>query len=423
MRRRLVLLSLATTVLVVIAFVVPLALLVLRQATDSAMSRAEQDAQTVAGLVALAAGSAGDPAAVAEAIGDLPTGTIVVLDDGTVFGEPRPGQGSLVASSAETRSTVSGDVTGGWEVALPVVGPSGVAIVDSFVSDAELTAGVVDAWLLLAGLALVLIGVAVWVADRLGRRLTVPIEELARSAHRLAGGDLDTRVTPGDTDELRETGEAFNYLAERLEALLAEERESAADLSHRLRTPMTSLRLEAESLGDAGDREAMLTQVDRLEHAMNQLIELSRSRAGRVRGASELNSAVSARVSFWSVLAEEQGRELATALSAVPIDVPLATDEVEVVVDTLIGNVFAHTPSSTSFQVGTGVDAGGVGWLEVADRGPGFGDNRTPERGVSGRGSTGLGLDIVRKAAESVGGSLEIDDRPGGGAVVRIRFG
>ena len=423
MRRRLVLLSLATTVLVVIAFVVPLGLLVLRQATDSATARAEQDAQTVAGLVALAAGSADDPAAVAEAIGDLPTGTIVVLDDGTIFGEPRPGQGGLVATSAETRATVADDVPGGWEIALPVVGSSGTAIVDSFVSDAELTAGVVDAWLLLAGLALVLIGVAVGVADRLGRRLTAPIEDLARSAHRLAGGDLDTRVTPGDTEELRETGEAFNYLAERLDTLLAEERENAADLSHRLRTPMTSLRLEAESLGDPEDREAMLAQVDRLEHAMNQLIELSRSRAGRVQGASELNSTVSARVSFWSVLAEEQGRRVTTALSGAPIQVPLATDEVEVLVDTLIGNVFAHTPPSTAFEVGTGVDDGGVAWLEVADRGPGFGANRVPERGVSGRGSTGLGLDIVRKAAESVGGSIHIDDRPGGGAVVRVSFG
>ncbi len=420
MRRRLVLLSLATTVLVVVAFVVPLGLLVRRQAADSAKVEAERDAQSVASLVALAlAGS--PPDAVAGLIGELPEGTIVVLGDETL-GQPRPGQGSLVDEAAATSSTVAGDVPGGWEIALPVIGPGRVAVVNSHVTAAEMTAGVATAWILLGVLALVLIGVAVWVADRLGRSLTRPIEELASSAHRLAEGDLGARVDPTEPEEIRETGEAFNYLAERLDQLLAEERESAADLSHRLRTPLTSLRLQAEALENPTERDAMVAQVDRLEHSMSQVIDLARSRAAKEPATSLLDEVVEDRTKFWSVLAEEQEREMVVRLEAPAARVDLGFDDVAVLVDTLVGNVFAHTPSGTRFEVSTGV-SGPAPWLEIADRGPGFGDLSRAGRGVSGSGSTGLGVDIVRKAALSVGGSLHIDDRPGGGAVVRVVFG
>jgi signal transduction histidine kinase len=422
-RRRLILVSLATTVLVVVSFVLPLGLLVRRQAIEGAKVAAERDAQSVAGLVALASALSSDAPSLAAAIGELPLGTIVLVDESTVLGSPTPGQGGLAAAARQSRSTVADDVEGGWELALPVVGGDSVTVVDTFVPETDLTAGVGTAWALLGGLALVLVGVAVWVADRLGRSLTTPIEDLARSAHRLAEGDLDTRVEPGETHELRETGEAFNYLAERLDDLLAEERESAADLSHRLRTPLTSLRLQAEALGDEGERQTMLAQVDRLEHAMNQVIELSRSRAARPPGSVDLNQVVADRAGFWRVLAEEQGRELTLDLADGAGLVPLARDDVEVLVDTLVGNVFSHTPAPTPFEVRTGAGPDGVAWLEVSDRGPGFADPSLIQRGVSGGGSTGLGLDIVAKTASSAGGSVQVSDRPGGGAVVRVLFG
>ncbi len=420
MRRRLVLLSLATTVLVVVAFVVPLGLLVRRQAADSAKVAAERDAQSVAGLVALASGVGAGSAAVASALGDLPEGTIVVLD-GDVLGEPRQGQGSLAAVAAQSRSTVVDEVDGGWEIALPVVSVSGVAVVDSFVTSAELTSGVMTAWALLGLLGLVLIGLAVWIADRLGGSLTSPIADLARSAHRLAEGDLSVRVEPSDPEELRETGEAFNYLAERLDQLLAEERESVADLSHRLRTPLTSLRLQAEALGYEEERKAMIGQVDRLEHAMNQVIDLARSRAAQEPGECDLDRVVSERVTFWSVLAEEQDRDLTSELAAAGAKVPLSSEDLGVVIDTVVGNVFAHTSPGTAFTVHSGATP--APWFEVADRGPGFGGQPLVERGASGSGSTGLGLDIVRKTVQAAGGTVDAHDRPGGGAVVRVSFG
>jgi signal transduction histidine kinase len=121
------------------------------------------------------------------------------------------------------------------------------------------------------------------------------------------------------------------------------------------------------------------------------------------------------------VLAEEQEREFEVDVAAAEYEVGLAEDSVAAVVDTLIENVFSHTPEGTSF--GVRVSAGRVPVLEVFDRGPGFHSAAAIGRGVSGAGSTGLGLDIARRAAELSGGGLELNDRPGGGAVVRVWFG
>ncbi len=421
MRRRLALLSLATTALVVISLLIPLGLLVRRQASDRARLEAERTAQSTAALLALTVSLNEDAGAIESALGPLDPGTVVVLPDGSVLGEPMTGQGTLVPIAVERQATISGVVEGGWEYALPVIGLAGTAVVDVFVTDEALSDGVVEAWLLLALLGVLLVAIAVWVADRLGERLVRPISDLASTARQLGAGDLDARVEVGEPEEIREVGESFNWLAGRLEELIAEEREAAADLSHRLRTPLTSLRLQAEKLTDDAEREEVLGQVDRLEQAIDELIVATRSAPTGRGGVSDLSSVVSARCSFWAVLAEEQRRVMTLNVeNHGPVD--LSRESVEAVVDALIGNVFSHTDPGTPFDVTLGSE-GGRPWLEVSDHGPGFASRRLAERGVSGAGSTGLGLDIVRRTAESAGGGMEMNDRPGGGAVVRVWLG
>lgn len=421
MRRSLALLSLATTTLVVIALLIPLGLLVRRQAGDTARLEGERTAQSTASLLALTMSLDEDPGGIESALGPLNPGTVVVLPDGSVLGEQTTGQGTLVATSIERQATISGLVDGGWEYALPVIGQEGTAVVDIFVTDEVLGEGVAEAWLLLALLGVLLVAIAVWVADRLGQRLVRPISALASTARQLGEGDLDARVAVGDPEEIREVGESFNWLAGRLEELIAEEREAAADLSHRLRTPLTSLRLQAEKLTDDEERMAVLIQVDRLEQAIDQLIVATRSASLREGGVSDLSSVVSARCAFWAVLAEEQGREMTLKVDS-HRPVGLTHEAVEAVVDALIGNVFSHTEAATPFIVSIGSD-GDRPLLEVSDVGPGFRSRGLAERGVSGAGSTGLGLDIVRRTAELVGGEMEMYDRPGGGAVVRVWLG
>lgn len=421
MRRRLALLSLATTALVVIALLVPLGLLVRRQAADRARVQAEREAQSIAGLIGLALTIEGSAGALEAAIPALDEGQIVVLSDGAVIGQPRATQGSLVDSARADQATITMVVDGGWEIALPVIGREGSVVVDVLVTDDELTEGVFEAWVLLAALGVVLVGAAVLVADRLGASLVGPISDLAVAARRMGEGDLDARVDPSEPEELRDVGEAFNQLARRLDQLLIEERESIADLSHRLRTPLTSLRLQAEKIGDPEDRGEVISQVDRIEQAIDQLIIAARAGSTAKRAVCPLDEVVDDRAAFWRVLAEEQSRDMTVATDAPGVEVDVPREALEALVDALVVNVFDHTDQGTSFAMSTGRD-GARPWFEISDTGPGFSDDSLLQRGRSGRGSTGLGLDIARRTAELTGGHLEVLNRGGGGRV-RVWFG
>lgn len=376
----------------------------------------------MAALIGVALSVDASARSIESAIGPLRSGEIVVFSDGYTIGEVVPGQGSLVASAMANQASITGVVDGGWEMALSVIGREGSAVVDVFVSDEELFEGVAKAWLLLGSLGVVLIGAAVLVADRLGASLVTPIRDLAKAAHRMGEGDLDVRVEPEEPDEVREVGEAFNHLAERLGQLLIDEREAVADLSHRLRTPLTSLRLQTEKITDPEERTEVLGHVDRLEKAIDQLIVAVR--AGRASGVGMcvLDDVVAGRAAFWKVLADEQARELTVSSEAAGIELGMAAESVEAVVDVLVGNVFAHTEPGTAFAVRTG-ETNHRPWLEVSDEGVGFPDPTLVGRGVSGKGSTGLGLDIARRTAELSGGELEVSSGPSGGSVVRVWFG
>ncbi|MGD2051597.1 MAG: ATP-binding protein, partial [Acidimicrobiia bacterium] len=91
--------------------------------------------------------------------------------------------------------------------------------------------------------------------------------------------------------------------------------------------------------------------------------------------------------------------------------------------DTLIENVFAHTPPETAYTIRAEPAERGFSRLVVEDDGPGFPDQSVLERGASAGGSTGLGLDIVRRAAERTGGRLSVTNRREGGARVEVVLG
>jgi signal transduction histidine kinase len=87
--------------------------------------------------------------------------------------------------------------------------------------------------------------------------------------------------------------------------------------------------------------------------------------------------------------------------------VRVSADDLAAAVDALLGNVFAHTPDGTGMSVDVRHRDGGGALVTVADTGPGL-DVTSVERGRSGGGSTGLGLDIARRTAEASGGALRV---------------
>jgi len=405
-RRRLALLVTATACLVLVAFLVPLAVLIRAVAQDRAVVMATADVQ---GLVPLAATTDADGlASLASAAGRPVT---VYLPDGSQAGAPAPRTPAVELAARGRSLTVN--VDGGREIVVGVQGrPEGTVVLRTFVPADELYRGVTRAWLVLAALGVALVLVGLFVADRLARTLVASITELSTVSHRLAGAELSARATPSGPAELRDVAGALNHLASRIQDLLREEREQVADLSHRLRTPLTALRLEAEALADPAEAGRVTDGLDAVERAVSGLIRAAR-RSTPAPGECDAAAVVRDRVAFWSVLAEDTGREARLDLVAGPLPVPVAAEDLAAAVDALLGNVFAHTPDGTPFAVR--LTAGGT--LTVTDEGPGLPDG-AGERGESGAGSTGLGLDIARRA----GRALHLSSAPTGGAVVTLEL-
>ncbi|HET9139801.1 sensor histidine kinase, partial [Actinophytocola sp.] len=357
MRRRILLLVAATTSLVLVAFLVPLAVLVRGVAVDRAVQGATVRAQSLSSLVATA-----DPAGlavnVAQADATSPYGLSVFLADGTRLGAEAP-RSPLVELGSRGESA-SGEVAGGLEVVFAVRNAAGsYDVVRAFVPDPELTRGVARAWLLLALLGIALLGLSLLVADRLARRLVRATIELAGVSNRLAGGDLTARADPLAPNEFGTVARALNHLGGRITELLGEERESVADLSHRVRTPLTALRLEAEALPDPDDAARIGAGVDAVQRAVTATIEAARRRSDDTGAGCDAAAVVRERVDFWAALAEDTERDLLRDLPAGPVPVATGRGDLAACVDALLGNVFAHTADGTAVAVRLVAASGG----------------------------------------------------------------
>jgi signal transduction histidine kinase len=422
MRRRLALLVAATTSIVVAAFLAPLLLLAREIAADRAVSAGANDAQNVAVLVGVATGRSELADLVAATNQTAGRATSVLLPGGDTIGPPVPASARVELARSGRAFTAS--VGGGREILVPVETTAGRAVVRTAVSAALVRRGVPIALAVLLGLGVGLVVLAVIVADRLARWTLRPVSALADAARRLAHGDLTARVRPDGPHELVEVCAAVNLLAQRIGELLAHERESVADLSHRLRTPLTALRLEAHGLADPAESGRMLELVSTVERTVDRIIDEARRpvRAG-VAASCDAVAVIRRRVAFWAPLAEDQDRGMTLSLPPGPRQVRLPVGDLSAVVDALLENVFAHTPDGTPFAVRLApLPDGGVS-LVVSDRGPGLPGGEVTRRGLSHGGSTGLGLDIVRRAAEASGGAVLLERSPAGGAQIRVDLG
>jgi signal transduction histidine kinase len=404
-RRQITLLVAATTSVVLLAFLLPAASLVSRVAEARALDAARAQLQFLIPSVGL-----DDRAQVtANLVGTSPDLTVAVrwTDDTWLAATGALADGEVPASPSVTERA------DGTRLLQPVRRTDGTAVIEVFVPADQLRAGVTRTWLVLGGLGVVLLLLALVVADLLARSLTRPVTDLAATAHRLGSGDLTARATPAGPNEVREVATAVNRLAGRIDELLAAERESAADLAHRLRTPLTALRLDAEGLGP-GDRDRLLADVDAVSQGIDEVIAEARRPVREGLGAGcDATAVVGDRVHFWSVLAEEERRAVTVELPDGPLPVRVAAADLGAAVDALLGNVFSHTPDGTPFAVAVRPGADGGAVVTVADAGPGT-DPVAIERGISGGGSTGLGLDIARRTASASGGGLRIEASPAG---------
>ncbi|SFE73700.1 sensor histidine kinase [Blastococcus tunisiensis] len=412
MRRQITQLVAATTSIILLAFLLPAASLVARVAEARALDAAQAQLQFLTPSVGLDQREQ----VAANLIGMADELRAAVRwTDGAWLGDPAD-RDVPMPSGAERIESEDGIL-----LLQPVQRADGSALVEVFVPADTLRAGVTRTWVVLAALGAVLLLLALVVADRLARTMTRPVTDLATTARRLGSGDLAARAVPSGPVEVRGVAAAVNRLAERIGELLDAEREGAADLAHRLRTPLTALRLDVEGLPEP-QRERLLGDVDAVSRGIDEVIsEARRSVREGIGAGCDATAVVGERVHFWSVLAEEEGRPLEVDLPAVPAPVRVSAPDLRAAVDALLGNVFAHTPEGTSMSVTVRAATAGGARLVVSDTGPGMPEDAV-DRGRSGTGSTGLGLDIVRRTAEGSGGGLRITSS-GSGTAVTMELG
>ena len=182
--------------------------------------------------------------------------------------------------------------------------------------------------------------------ELLTRRIIRPLVRTAETAQQLSVGDTTARAPTDGPREVADVGKALNRLADRIDELIAEERETVADLSHRLRTPLTALRLDAEALRDPAEAERVGGHVSALERTLTAVIHAARrpQREGRMPSCDA--TAVVRRAGRVLVGADRgpgPARRRRRCPSA-PLPVRAAAEDLAAAVDALLENVVAHTP-------------------------------------------------------------------------------
>jgi signal transduction histidine kinase len=425
MRLRIILLAVAISSMILVSFLVPLALLLRTSQENRAISAATVQAQLLAPLVVIVDRHDLEWAVKLMNAQQPSQRVTVFMPDGERFGAPASAQSLGVELAATRARSLTDPVPGGKEVLVAVSGlPDGTAVIRTFVSRAQLDHGVLRAWLVLGGVGLGLVAVSVLVSAWLARSLVRPLRALAHASEELAAGDLAARAPFEGAPEIRKVSLGLNRLAVRIGELLAHERETVADLSHRLRTPLTALRIDAESLRDEEEMARVIAGVDDVSRLVNEIIREARrpTEPGGDAGC-DVVGVVAARTAFWRPLAEDQYRRMTVILPNLRMPVLVSAQDMAACLDVLLENVFAHTAEGTAFSVRVSARARGGAWLVVSDDGPGFSHPDPVRRGLSSGGSTGLGLDIVQRVADASGGTMTLGRSPAGGAAVTVGLG
>src|SRR5215469_3128944 len=366
MRLRIILLAVAISSMILVSFLVPLALLLRTFQEDRAISAATVQAQLLAPLVATVdRHDLEDSVKLVNA--QQPSQPVTVfMPGGATFGAPATWSNG-VRLAVKKQESLTDPVAGGREVlvavSFPHNGTNATAVIRTFVSNAQLTHGVLRAWLVLGGVGLGLVAVSVLVSGQLARSLVRPLRALAQASEELAAGDLSARAPFEGAPEIRKVSLGLNRLAVRIGELLAHERETVADLSHRLRTPLTALRIDAESLRDEEEMARVIAGVDDVSRLVNEIIREARrpTEAGGDAGC-DVAGVVAARTAFWRPLAEDQYRRMTVDLPGWRMPVLVSAQDMAACLDVLLENVFAHTPEGTAFSVRVSARGAARGW-------------------------------------------------------------
>lgn len=374
----------AVTAVSLLLFGLPLAFVLQRLLTSEALTRLQRDATRTLAVVP-------DNVLQDGAALRVPVGT-----DGTVLGvydaRGRRVAGAGPATSRLTRQAADGrehDGADGADLAVVVPVLSDTTVVGSVraaLPRGRLQARVFAAWGLLAGLALLVVGVSWLLARRAALRVSAPFEDLTRAARALGEGHFRLDLPRWGLLEADAAARALVASAARIDALVAHERSFTRDASHQLRTPLAALVVQLEQRPP--DVAAALRSAEHLERTVADLLAL---RAAPGSGRSDPAEVVTEAVRRWG---GAQGR-VQLRQEEVP-DVAMSAAALRQSLDVLLDNALRHGEPPVTVTLERYGDAVLV---EVGDRGP----------GLAGA-PAGTGLRLAAEIMERAGGSLLVRD-------------
>jgi len=280
-------------------------------------------------------------------------------------------------------------------------------------------------WVGIAFIATVLGSVAI------ARAINKPLADLSFAASRIREGEFDSRLDETTlTSEIRQVNMGFNRMARELAKLEEDRAVMLAGISHDLRTPLARLRLEAEmSVQDEEAKANMAMDIDQLDAIIDKFMDYSRPGEVRLQPV-HLSGVVDREIAS----CRDPGSIQIT--SRVAIDTQVLADETELgrVLQNLFENARRYGRSADTGIALVEVTYAREGpWvsLNIRDHGPGVDMKKLPQlttpffRGDAARTAAtgaGLGLAIVEKALQRMGGTLELANAAQGGLVARIRL-
>ena len=283
-------------------------------------------------------------------------------------------------------------------------------------------------WFVWVGIALVatLLGSIV-----IARLINKPLKELSFAASRIREGEYDSRLDESMiTREIREVNQGFNRMARELAKVEEDRAVMLAGISHDLRTPLARMRLETEmSVADEEARRNMVADIEQLDAIIDKFMDYARP------GEVELVPVHVATV-VDKAISQFRDTQRIRIISKLPIDTRVMADETELgrVLTNLFENARRYGRNTYTGVTNVEVSYARVGsWvvLSVRDHGPGVAAEKLAElttpffRGDAARTAAtgaGLGLAIVEKALQRMGGDFELANAAGGGLVAHIKL-
>jgi two-component system, OmpR family, sensor kinase len=270
----------------------------------------------------------------------------------------------------------------------------------------------------------------------LGRRITRPVRELSAASERIASGMYDIELRTHGRDELGTLAARFQLMARKLKEADELERNFLMRVSHELRTPLTAIQGHVQALADdiiddpderTASLEIVLAESERLQRLIGDLLDLAKLEARRfslTRDEVDLDALCS--LAHQARVQNARARDIQlTFTSTGPAVVTGDGDRILQIVGNLLENALRWTPDGGDIVLSLEAD-GRSATIGVGDSGPGVPPDRRDaifRPFVSEHeAGTGLGLSVASELAAAMGGSLSVTDRPGGGALFRLRL-